>query len=141
MATSGASVQGPVGEPAAVTRSRQRCQGEGLVPEENDSILALCCSRIAVTERNSDICKARNWHAEVSGMRRRQRKRETTEEAVYGCAAIQYEGVGGVGGGMLIGLWGAEPRQINSVERIVARADIRPPPHPRQHTFSSYYSY
>lgn len=29
---------------------------------------------------------------------------------------------------MLIGLWGAEPQQINSSEWIVAWADIRPPP-------------
>lgn len=28
---------------------------------------------------------------------------------------------------MLIGLWGAEPRQINSTVRIMAWADIRPP--------------
>lgn len=60
-------------------------------------------------------------------MRRWQRKRKTAEADVYGCAAVQYEPAGGVSGGMLIGLLGAEPRQINSTERIMAWADIRPP--------------
>lgn len=46
---------------------------------------------------------------------------------IFGCAGVQYEGVEGVSGGMLIGLWGAEPRQINSTEQIMAWADIRPP--------------
>lgn len=35
---------------------------------------------------------------------------------------------GELAAGMLIGLQGAEPQQINSSERIMARADITPPP-------------
>lgn len=56
------------------------------------------------------------------------------------CAAVHYEGVGG---GMPIGLWGAEPQYINSSERITVQADIgppHPPPSLLEHTFSSYCS-
>lgn len=43
---------------------------------------------------------------------------------------------------MLISLWGAEPKQINSSERIMAQADIKPLPFtPLKHTFSSHYSH
>lgn len=57
----------------------------------------------------------------------RKRARTRAVAGTRGCAAEHYEGSGGVSGGMLIGLWGAEPQQINSSERIMAWADIRTP--------------
>lgn len=87
---------------------------------------------MAASEHNSDICKAHYWNG-VAGMTVgvETGKRERTD--VYGCTTVQYEGSWGVGGRMLIGLWGAEPQQINSSERITARADIKPPPPSNTH--------
>ena len=57
-----------------------------------------------------------------------EKEREGRTAEVYGGAGVQYELVGELAAGMLIGLQGAEPQQINSSEQIMARADIRPPP-------------
>jgi hypothetical protein len=58
------------------------------------------------------------------------------------CIRVQYVG-DGVSDRMLIGLLGAEPEQINSSERIMARSDIKPPyllPYRVKHTLSSHCS-
>lgn len=86
-------------------------------------------------ECNTDVSRAHYWHAGWPErlwveMRKWERKGRTAEQTFT--AVPPYSMSWGVSHGMLIGLWGAEPQQINSLERIMAWADIRHPP-PQTH--------
>jgi len=97
------------------------------------------CSGIAASECNGDICRAHYWHG-VAGMivgvkmKKWEKKGEDGRGRRLRLRRRTVWGSRGVSGEMLIGLWGAEPQQINSSERITARADIRPPPSSNTHS-------
>lgn len=152
----------PGGEPTVTTQSQweyhthtQRWKGKRpFLPADNYSILARHFARsnraapgklwvsVTVIFVELIIGMQGGWNESQSRNEEVQKKEEDGRGRRLRCRRTVW-GSWGVSGGMLIGLWGAEPQQINSSEWIMARADIRPPPHPTsspQHTFSSYYS-
>lgn len=152
----------PGGEPTVTTQSQweyhthtQRWKGKRpFLPADNYSILARHFARsnraapgklwvsVTVIFVELIIGMQGGWNESQSRNEEVRKKEEDGRGRRLRCRRTVW-GSWGVSGGMLIGLWGAEPQQINSSEWIMARADIRPPPHPTsspQHTFSSYYS-